>query len=67
MEKQADCGTCGGKVALGRCLNCGEFRPRQRWLIFPVAIVALLALAAALKGEGSQPLALLTDLLGAVR
>jgi hypothetical protein len=55
MEKSANCRSCGGKVAFGRCLNCGVYPPSRRWWAYAaLAIVALAVVAAGLQGEGSH-------------
>jgi hypothetical protein len=64
MERFADCRSCGGRVALGRCLNCGVYPPARRWWAYPaLAIVTLAVLASGLRGD-PQPLAALARLFG---
>jgi hypothetical protein len=55
MEKSVDCRSCGGKVAFGRCLNCGVYPPPRRlWAYAALAIIAVAALDFALRGEGDH-------------
>jgi hypothetical protein len=68
MEKLANCRSCGGKIAFGRCSGCGVYPPSRRWWIFPaLAIFALAALDLALRDEGPQHVATLASFFASAR
>jgi hypothetical protein len=53
MENRANCRSCGGNIAFGRCLNCGVYPPKRRWWIVPALVIITLAvLGSALQGGG---------------
>jgi hypothetical protein len=64
MDKSAKCRSCGGKVALGRCLDCGAYPPSRRWWIVPALLIFALAVFDAFMGDGQQHIATLTSVFG---
>lgn len=62
MERFAECRTCGGKIAFGRCLSCGDMPRSRRWWIVPALTIVALATLDALLGDGHQHVATLTSL-----
>ena len=67
MDKSAKCRSCGGKVALGRCLGCGAYPRSRRWWIIPALAILALAALDALMGDGQQHISTLTSLFGPVQ
>jgi hypothetical protein len=67
MDKSAKCQSCGGKVALGRCLGCGAYPRSRRWWIIPALAIFALAALDALMGDGQQHISTLTSVFGPVQ